>query len=447
MNPTANDLSSKYLPFLPNTRPPIETLERRWLLAADPAVTADPVAAVTPTAVEAPLAASNGSVDGSNAASFYSGRLKFQREPEAPKRTARDVIVNVESASNNGEFAGTITAAGLGTLDFTGQLQSGRQFSATVTGNVNGTLYGELRGNGRRFIASIVSDTLPQIGIDTRAVTNVGETLVLPADGVVGETFTGAGFVGLSQGRGALNRLIDDAAVADPAFLAGRQRSDIALDITNQTENGLLGGTLLVNGQAYNANGFAAGDQLTFLLVPQTAADGSATGVFRVNTSQFGSPLLGRLSVADAGILDTGRVALTPASASQGVTASNFGSNASLLAAILGLNSNPTGGSFSTIDSGIGTPGSTGTEIGSPVNIGTTRIDPIFSGTEIGTPRSTGTEFGTPIYAGQPATVATRSFTTGSTTNAGSLLDRTYSQGGSSFGSASLYSGSGIGLS
>jgi len=416
--------------ILPTSHNHVESLERRELLAADLAVAELAPAAPLATEVD------GGGVEGTDVASFYAGRLKFLSSPaeNQQRRLQRDVVINVTSAAQNGAFTGTLFSAGLGNVTFSGEMTRGRQFSADVTGDVSGSLHGEIRNRGGRFVASITTGG-QQIGIQARSASPMGQTVVLPADGVVGDELP-AGTValtGLAGGRATLDSRLDDPTLADADFTPNRLRNDVSLEITDQTSTGLLGGQLTIGERTVPVNGIAGDGRVTLLVLPEpgtTTAANIPTGVLRLNLNPFGTGLNGRFSNAGApGVLDLGRFALTRVEPVGAQTVPSFGSIGGLIGAI-------EAGSFRgdpLTTTGIGTPASTGTAIGtpieiSPVGVNTTRISPVFSGTEIGRPASTGTEVGTPIFTGATISSAPRSFTS-STTSAGQLLDSTRSGG------------------
>ena len=290
-------------------RPPIEALEGRRLLSTTVAAAGGDAGAdaattqATDVALTAPVAR------------YYGGTVSFGRVAGQPRRAARDVVVNITSAdAATGQVAGTLSAAGLGNVAFTGQVLDGNAFALTTTGDVAGDLTGRLRGGGSRLAGTLAADDGTTLRLNARALTPIGTLANTGGTAAAATNFTGS-----TTGTVALRQRADALALGTTGtigtFTTGRQNVDLVLDITSQNADRTLAGTLNAGALGtYNVSGVATGNRLTLITTPQAGQDGVATGpagVLRLTAVGDGSRFVGRFEQATSGVFGVGRINLT----------------------------------------------------------------------------------------------------------------------------------------
>ncbi|HEX8911994.1 MAG TPA: hypothetical protein VF796_06510, partial [Humisphaera sp.] len=258
--PTARlDRSTDSPSIARHARSLIEPLEGRCLLSAtaDPAAV-DAAAATSAASVDQTVATATATPD---VAGFYLGTLSFTRQAGQPRRVARDALVTVTSADASGAIAGTINAAGVEAVSFSGQVGDRNAVTMTLSGGLTGTLTGRLKSGGKQLSGVVTDGSGAAVGrLRAKALTPVGQIGTTGAATTGGTAANAAAldFLGTSAGATSLRQALD-AAATDQAVTAGRVPLDLSLDITGQTASGGLTGTLTSGGVTYDVTGVSAG--------------------------------------------------------------------------------------------------------------------------------------------------------------------------------------------
>lgn len=409
-------------------------------------------------------------------ADYYGGTVTFARTAGAARRTAREAVVSIESADPaTGQITGTLSAAGLGNVTFSGQLQDQNAFALTVGGDLTGALSGRLRNGGTRLTGTLAADDGSTLRVAASALTAVGGTGLVPVTGasVDGLSYTGQNFTGSANGSVALRQRADGLAADGSTLLvtSGRTSYDLTLDLTAQDAAGVLTGTLSAGDLgSYAVTGLASGNRLVLVATPAAGADGQAAatgpaGVLTLTATGDGSTFVGRFDQASGGVFGTGRIVL-----SRTATGTTIGSDGTVLgngAVITGgtvladgsiLNADGTvlqpdgsvltggtagtigtpvtaggvgsfsgtggpataggvGGGLGMIGTPVGTPIYTGTAVGTPIYaVGFTSLgSPVYTYSPVGSPAYSGTAVGTPAYVGSPTSLGSAGGTIGGT--------------------------------
>ena len=425
----------------------IEALEDRQFLSITPATSVAPAADLVHIGDVGAFLSQSPQAQPALLADSYSGRLKFHKVPGQP-RPMQDLIVNFTSETTSGAITGTITAASLGTVNFTGQV-IGKKFDLTFSGAVTGSAVGKIRNHGTRISGKLLNITAgtaakfsakalgpvnrvlttatssSSANVVTRAIVSGGSVVTpaaaLPSDvQLLPGSFRDASgelhFTGTYSGNASLRQVPDGQFANRNSFPF--QSYPITLTISSETEDDLLTGTM--NGGAlgnYNVTGVVKLSTMTLIITPAAAGTGG-TGVLRLTVNKNGTVVSGSFQQEANSVMGFGSVTLNHVSG-DGVLITNNGATVNV-----GNTSGSTSGSTSGTTTGTTTTGTTTT---GTTTTGTTTTTTNGSTTTV-TPATTintgvGGTTGAIVDVGAHETVDTG--TTTGTTTPGTPVDTT----------------------
>ncbi|HEX8911993.1 MAG TPA: hypothetical protein VF796_06505 [Humisphaera sp.] len=472
-------VSSPRRPLRGEVRCAVETLEDRQLLSASLAPAG---VAVTP---------GEAMVESAPLAGGYAGTMKYSKV-DGVRPPSRTLVIDVASRSSTGALTGTLTAAGVGIVEFTGQLDGRHVNLQWDDQGTQGYVIAKTNKSGTKLSAKVLNVTTgtkakvkaaaaEEVG---RALYTTGQTVngttatALTTTTVVGGSMAGANpvvystggtgnasyrarignpyqdaagelhFVGVYNGSVTVRTATEVHGDNLPGPFSAAQTYSATMNITGETTSDLLTGTMVIGSLgSYNVTGVVKLDEVTLIVTPQaSAANPGGTGVMKLHVSRDGFTYSGRFEQEENDVWAFGTATFTRPG-NTGTTGTGTGTGA---VASNGVGTGTgTGTSTGTgSNSGTGTGSGSGTGSGTGTGLGATGAIPhpeLATSTPAGV-ATNGTGAGAAAAVSRPGTNSgtgaagtTGSATGGTTTGTGT------STGGSTTGTGTTTGGVGTG--
>ena len=235
----------------------VESLEPRQLLSAGPLGRAKSPANVT--------------LGGTYAGNLHIGGKAANGTPN------RAISISVNSDTPDGQVAGGMSVASMGTFAFTGTVINNQLLLIfhDAAGSVAGQVVARVDSDGSRLVGRVTEQTGGQRisgGFSAAPGGTPVDTSGIPA--VVGSTVSSSTF----QQKNLIGSYSGHAHLSGPrVFMFSVSPENIALGITRESDPGEVSGTLSLLNVNFNLDGIVNGDQLTFVLSGLGAGRGTAT--------------------------------------------------------------------------------------------------------------------------------------------------------------------------